>query len=166
MKYFAAVIAAVTLAGCDVTFGEDGPIVVQRDNVLTRMVPMGSPAAPANSQTAPAATPNAAPTAPQAAPVAAQSAPREPRRGFNVSDVNVGALRPLEVSNQQVVAFKSAVVGAGCVISTREQRDAIKDQAGIDGDEFILIRDYLWRKGELDRNSGSFQLTTDPCADA
>ena len=156
MRLAPILIAGMILSGCDITFGANGPVVTPSDSLVGQLVPVRRNPAPAAQDR------TAAPGQPASTGVDAD-APREP---VSLAALMATGALPIGVTRAQVAAFAEAVADAGCVISTRGQRAAIQGQTGFDTDKLDSIRDYLWRAGQLDRNSGFYTLRTGRCGDA
>lgn len=161
MKYVAFLIAGIALAGCDITFGANGPVVTQTDGVISRVAPLG---------TRPASAPQSTVTTAQGETPAAQTAPaRESRAGTGipimVSGVVATTALPLGVTRADVASFKAIVAEEGCRIASRDQKAAVRSRTGFDSEKLDRVIGYVWRTGELDRNSGSYTLTSGPCSD-
>ncbi len=168
MKFVALFIAGVALAGCDITFGADGPVITQPDSTLSRLFPVATVTgsvseAETTTSDAETTTAQATPTVAQAAPSAAPAEPNAPRSAFTLAGLMDTTARPLGVSRDDVDTFKSAVADEGCTIGTRDQRAAVQGQTGFDEDKTDSIISYLWRTGDVDRNSGNYQLTSGRC---
>jgi len=161
MKYVALLIAGVALAGCDITFGSNGPVVTQTDGVISRVAPLRTRSVPQDTVTAGQVETSASQNA--AAPA------RESRVGTGipimVSGVVARTALPLGVTRGNVDSFKSIVADEGCTIATREQKAAVRSRTGFDAEKLDRVIGYVWRTNELDRNSGSYTLTSGPCSD-
>lgn len=161
MKYVSLFIAAVALAGCDITLGSNGPVITQSDSIIRRVVPMGAQTPSASDRVAVSNQTTATQTGTAAAP--AQPAPE--RTPITLASLTAVTPLPVGVTRAQVETFKTAVADEGCVIATRQQRAAVQSRTGFDQEKTDRIIAFIWRDGDLERNSGNYVLTSGRCSD-